>query len=328
VLNIAPIKSTPYPTLRSCIDDCIQSVAEWQGKDSKCMYGNAWQMSFAEQQSPDQPLIERLVLPRISTDSLSAYHSLMFNYIERKGPAMDKNFLLDLLESRLSSGMPVLVGFDSYDCPWCVAFRRLHTSHACLAVGLDRPGNIIYLTDAYYGKELEAIDFDIFEQACHFYAIFELCDTSRSYTDWQTTLHDMLTNPANQVQPGEVAANLRSYAGTYLHTGIPSDHSAEAGSRFKLYANALPISRIRFSQFLQLLNREASEPALSRAAEGYRHAGEQWDLINQFMIKVMCSGNKPAGREKIHRRMCEIISLEEQLLEELVQLTMQAGRAR
>jgi hypothetical protein len=236
--------------------------------------------------------------------------------------------MLDLLESRLSSGMPVLVGFDSYDCPWCVAFRRLHTSHACLAVGLDRPGNIIYLTDAYYGKALEAVDFDVLEQACRFYGLFELCTASRSYTDWQTTLHEMLTNPSNQVQPGEVTANLRSYAGTYLHTGIPADNSAEAGSRFKLYANALPISRIRFSLFLQLLDSGAHVPALSRAAEGYRHAGEQWDLIHQFMIKVMCSGNKPAGRQKIHRRMCEIISLEEQLLEELVQLTMQAGRAR
>ncbi|WP_169834489.1 hypothetical protein [Paenibacillus donghaensis] len=84
MLNIAPIKSTPYPTLRSCIDDCIQSVAQWQDKDSKCMYGNAWQMSFEEQPSPDQPLIERLMLPRISTESLSAYHGLMFSYIDGK----------------------------------------------------------------------------------------------------------------------------------------------------------------------------------------------------------------------------------------------------
>ncbi|MGN7764797.1 hypothetical protein [Paenibacillus sp. 22594] len=322
MLNIAPIKSTPYPTLRSCIDDCIQSVAQWQGKDSKCMYGNAWKMSFEAQQSPDQPLIERLVLPRISTESLSAYHGLRFSYIERKGPAMDKDFLFGILESQLSSGMPVLVGFDSYDCHWCVAFRRLHTSHACLAVGLDRSSNIIYLTDAYYGKGLEAVDFDLLEQACHFYALFDLCDASRSYTDWQTTLQGMLTNPTHQIQPDQVAAQLTAYADAYLETGITADGTAEASSAFKLYANALPISRIRFSLFLQLLNREANVPALSRAIEGYRHAGEQWDLINQFIIKVMCSGNKPAARVKIHKKMCEIISLEEQLLDELVQLTM------
>ncbi|OKP83277.1 hypothetical protein A3844_22750 [Paenibacillus helianthi] len=322
MLNIAPIKSTPYPTLRSCIDDCIQSVAKWQGTDSKCMYGNAWQMSFEEQQSPDQPLIERLMLPRISTESLSAYHGLRFSYIERKGPAMDKNFMLDILESRLSSGMPVLVGFDSYDCPWCVAFRRLHTSHACLAVGLDRSSNIIYLTDAYYGKELEAVDFDLLEQACHFYALFDLCDTSRSYTDWQTTLQGMLTHPTHQIQPGQVAAQLSAYADAYLEEGVTGDGTAEASSNFKIYANALPISRIRFSLFLQLLDDGAHVPALSRAAEGYRHAGEQWDLINQFIIKVMCSGNKQAARVKIHKKMCEIISLEEQLLDELVELTM------
>ncbi|NQX45130.1 hypothetical protein HQN87_07285 [Paenibacillus tritici] len=325
MLNIAPVKSTPYPTLRSCIDDCIQSVALWKGRDSKCMYGNAWQMSLEKQQFPDQPLIERIRLPRISTDYLSAYHGLTFSYIEREGPALEKSYMLDLLESRLASGMPVLVGFDSYDCPWCVAFRRLHTSHACLAVGLDRPGNIIYLTDAYYGKTLEAVDFDILEQACHFYALFEPGEPSHTCTDWQTTLQGMLNSPANEMLPDQVGVNLRAYANAYLETGIASDGSAEASSNFKIYANALPISRIRFSQFLELLHREAGAPALSRAAEGYQHAGEQWDLVNQFIIMVMCSGNKPAARVKIHRRMCEIINQEEQLLEELLQLTMQVS---
>ncbi|MFD1905303.1 hypothetical protein ACFSQ7_16465 [Paenibacillus rhizoplanae] len=46
--------------------------------------------------------------------------------------------------------------------------------------------------------------------------------------------------------------------------------------------------------------------------------------MNQFMIKGMCSGNKPAARVKLHRNMSEIIRLEEQLLEELVDLTMTA----
>ncbi|KWX87788.1 hypothetical protein AMQ83_10940, partial [Paenibacillus riograndensis] len=144
MLNIVPVKSTPYPTLRSCIDDCIHSVAEWLGKDSKCMYGNAWQVSFAEQQFPDQPLIERLALPRISTEALSAYHGLMFSYIERKEPEMDKTFMLDMLESRLSSGMPVLVGFDSYVFPCCLAFLELPTSHPCSPFGLSRSRPPIY----------------------------------------------------------------------------------------------------------------------------------------------------------------------------------------
>ncbi|QQZ59765.1 hypothetical protein JI735_24655 [Paenibacillus sonchi] len=325
MLNIVPVKSTPYPTLRSCIDDCIHSVAEWLGKDSKCMYGNAWQVSFEEQQFPDQPLIERLALPRISTEALSAYHGLVFSYIERKEPEMDKTFMLDMLESRLSSGMPVLVGFDSYDCPWCVAFRKLHTSHACLAVGLDRSSHLIYLTDAYYGKPLEPVDFDVFQQACHFYALFELCDSSRSYTDWQTTLQGMLSSPFNQVQPGQVAAHLRAYADAYLNTGITADCPAEYSSSFMLAANTLPIHRIRFSLFLRLLNREADLSALSQAAEGYQLSGEQWNLINQFMIKVMCSGNKLSQRRKIHKKMHEMIRLEEQLLEELAHLTMQSG---
>lgn len=324
MLNIVPVKSTPYPTLRSCIDDCIHSVAEWQGKDSKCMYGNSWQVSFEEQQFPDQPLIERLALPRISTESLSAYHGLLFTYIERKEPEMDKNFMLDMLEGRLSSGMPVLVGFDSYDCPWCVAFRKLHTSHACLAVGLDRSSNLIYLTDAYYGKELEAVDIDVFQHACHFYALFELCDSSRSYTDWPTTLQGMLASPLDRVQPNQVAAHLRAYADAYLNVGITAGCPAEYSSSFMLAANTLPIHRIRFSLFLRLLNREACLPVLSRAAEGYQHSGEQWNLINQFMIKVMCSGNKLSQRRKIHKKMHEMISLEEQLLDELVHLTMQS----
>lgn len=328
MLNIVPVKSTPYPTLRSCIDDCIHSVAQWQGKDSKCMYGNAWQVSFEEQRFPDQPLIERLALPRISTESLSAYHGLMFTYIERNETEMDKNFMLDMLEGRLSSGMPVLVGFDSYDCPWCLAFRKLHTSHACLAAGLDRSSHIIYLTDAYYGKKLEAVDFDVFQQACHFYALFELCETSRSYTDWQTTLQGMLSSPFNQVQPGQVAAHLRAYADAYLNTGITADCPAEYSSSFMLAANTLPIHRIRFSLFLRLLNREAGLTALSQAAEGYQHSGEQWNLINQFMIKVMCSGNKLSQRRKIHKKMHEMISLEEQLLEELAQLAVRIESVR
>ncbi|MNY71918.1 hypothetical protein D3C86_2103670 [compost metagenome] len=51
-------------------------------------------------------------------------------------------------------------------------------------------------------------------------------------------------------------------------------------------------------------------------------------MINQFMIKVMCSGNKPAGRVKIHKKMHEMISLEEQLLEELAQLAVQIESVR
>ncbi|MEK4850927.1 hypothetical protein NST04_13875 [Paenibacillus sp. FSL H7-0756] len=328
MLNIAPVKSTLYPKLRSCIDDCIQSVAQWQGLDSKGMYGDAWQMYLDEPHAPDQPLIERIRLPRINTGYLSAYHGLTFTYIERTGPATDRSYMLDLLENQLSAGMPVLVGFDSYDCPWCVAYRRLHTSHACLAVGLDREKNLIYLTDAYYGRELETVDFSILEGACHFYALFGRCETSRSCSDWQTILQEVLTSPAQQIRPDQVGVQLRAYAQAYLETGIQPDNTAEASSAFKIYANALPISRIRFSQFLQLLEREGPAPALSRAAEGYRQAGEKWDLVNQFMIKGMCSGNKPAARVKLHRNMCEIIRLEEQLLEELADLTMttQPGR--
>ncbi|WP_340021255.1 hypothetical protein MHI24_19890 [Paenibacillus sp. FSL K6-1096] len=325
MLNIAPVKSTPYPKLRSCIDDCIQAVAEWQGTDSKCMYGHAWQMSFAEEQSPGQLLAERLVLPRIDTGAMASYHGLIFNYIERQGPERSREFLLDMLESRLSAGMPVLVGFDSYDCPWCVAYRRLHTSHACLAVGLDRPGNIIYLTDAYYDKPLEAVDFDVLEQACSFYALFELCPPSRSYTDWQTTLQEMLDCPAGQLQPGGVTANLQAYADAYLEAGLGSDPSPEADSRFKVYANALPISRIRFGLFLELLNREARLPGLASLSERYLKTGEEWNLLHQFMLQIRLTGNKPSARAKIHKRMGRIISQEEQLLEECVQLAVQAG---
>ncbi|WP_405115314.1 hypothetical protein MHH28_12455 [Paenibacillus sp. FSL K6-1217] len=328
MLHIAPVKSTSYPTLRSCIDDCIQSVAQWQGLDSKFMYGNAWQMLLEEQQAPDQPLIERIRLPRIDTGYLAAYHGLTFKYMERSEPAMDKSYMLDLLENQLSSGMPVLVGFDSYDCPWCVAYRRLHTSHACLAVGLDREKSLIYLTDAYYGKELEAVDFGILDGACHFYALFGRCEPSRSCADWQHVLQDMLTSPANAVRPDQVGSQLRAYANAYLETGITADGSAEASSAFKIYANALPISRIRFSLFLRLLEREGHAPVLSRAAEGYRHAGEQWELVNQFMIKGMCSGNKPEARAKLHKNMCKIISREEQLLEELADLMITAQTSR
>ncbi|MNO17069.1 hypothetical protein D3C76_67600 [compost metagenome] len=328
MLNIVPVKSTPYPTLRSCIDDCIHSVAQWQGKDSKCMYGNAWQLSFEEQQFPDQPLIERIAIPRISTEYLSAYHGLQFSYIERKEPDMDKFFMLDMLESRLSLGMPVLVGFDSYDCPWCLAYHKLHTSHACLAAGLDRSSNIIYLTDAYYGKTLEAVDFDVFQQACHFYGLFALNTPSQSFKDWRSTLQEMLTCPWNKVQPAQVSDHLRAYAGAYLDTGITADCPAEYSSHFMLAANTLPISRIRYSLFLRMINGQCDMPALSRAADGYQHLGEQWNVINQFMIKVMCSGNKPAGRVKIHKKMHEMISLEEQLLEELAQLAVQIESVR
>lgn len=324
MLNIAPVKSTPYPKLRSCIDDCIQSVAEWKGMDSKCMYGHAWQMSFAEEQAAGQPLAERLVLPRIDTDALSSYHGLIFNYIERQGPERSREFLLDMLESRLSAGMPVLVGFDSYDCPWCVAYRRLHTSHACLAVGLDRPGNLIYLTDAYYDKPLEAVDFDVLEQACNFYALFELCSPSRSCADWQATLQEMLASPAGPAQPGRVAANLQAYADAYLEAGIGSDSSPDEDSRFKVYANSLPISRIRFALFLELLNREARLTELGRLSESYLKTGEEWNLLHQFMLQIRMTGNKPSARAKIHKRMGRIIAQEERLLEECMQLAVQA----
>ncbi|MBW4080654.1 hypothetical protein [Paenibacillus sp. S150] len=323
MLNIPPIKSTSYPKLRSCIDDCIQSVAEWLGKDSKGMYGDAWQLSFEERHSPDQPLIDRVAIPRISREYLSAYHGLQFSYIQRKEPAMDKDFMLDMLESRFSLGMPVLVGFDSYDCPWCLAYRKLHTSHACLAVGLDRSGNRIYLTDAFYGRTLEAVDFDAFEPACHFYALFGLSQPSLSLSNWRQALHHTLAKPLRQVQPLQVADHLRAYADTYLETGITTEHPAEYSSYFLLSANTIPISRIRYSLFLRTLADAPDAPGLSGFADGYQHMGEQWNVVNQFMIKVMCSGNKFAQRVKIHKKMHELIKLEGQLLLELVNMAAQ-----
>ncbi|KWX87261.1 hypothetical protein AMQ83_14145 [Paenibacillus riograndensis] len=99
------------------------------------------------------------------------------------------------------------------------------------------------------------MDFDVFQKACHFYALVWLCDSPRSYTDWQATLQGRPSRPINQVQPGQVAAHLRAYADAYLNTGITADCPAEYSSSFMLAANTLPIHRIRFSLFLRLLNR-------------------------------------------------------------------------
>ncbi|WP_438497684.1 hypothetical protein [Paenibacillus sp. IHBB 3054] len=320
MLNILPVKSTPYPTLRSCIDDCIQSVAEWQGKDSKYMYGNAWQFSFKQQQSSEQSIIDRVSTPRISKEYLAAYHGINFTYVNREEPAMDKSFLLDMLEKRLAGGMPVLVGFDSYSCPWCLAYRKLHTSHACLAVGVDRSSRKIYLTDGYYGRPLESVDLDEWESACHFFAEFSLCEPSRPLGQWRLALEHTLLNQEHEVQPLQVAEHLRAYADAYLETGIIAENPEEYSAYFLLAANTLPITRIRYSLFLSAISADQEVPELTRIAEGYRIAGEMWNMVNQFMIKVMCSGNKPAQRGKIHKKMLEIIHSEEELLLELVQL--------
>lgn len=76
----------------------------------------AWQFSFKQQQSSEQSIIDRVSTPRISKEYLAAYHGINFTYVNREEPAMDKSFLLDMLEKRLAGGMPVLVGFDSYSC--------------------------------------------------------------------------------------------------------------------------------------------------------------------------------------------------------------------
>ncbi|MHA6532117.1 cysteine peptidase family C39 domain-containing protein [Paenibacillus sp. BAC0078] len=322
MLNILPVKSTPYPTIRSCIDDSIQSVAEGLSKGNKCMYGNAWQLSYEDQQSPDQQLIERVHIPHISREYLAEYHGIQFSYIARDDSFMDSHFMLDMLESQLASGMPVLVGFDSYDCPWCVAYRRLHTSHACLAIGLDRLHRRIELLDAYYGRPHEIVDFDEFEQACHFYAIFTECEETRSPANWHSVLQHTLLNPANDLPPAEVADHLRVYADSYLETGISAESPAEYSSYFLMAANSIPISRVRYSLFLNYIAGDSNSAVLKRIAASYQYVGEQWHAINQFIIKVMCSGNKLDQRSKIHKKMHEMINIEEQMLQELESLVV------
>ncbi|MGZ7443506.1 hypothetical protein [Paenibacillus sp. TH7-28] len=317
MLDIQPIKSTTHPTIHNCIDDVIFSVALWLGRDCKYMYGNAWKLSFAKQRFPDQPLIECVSIPQTSMEYLAAYHGINLRFVERDDPAMDKTFMLNLLETRLAYGMPILLGFDSYSCPWCKAYKRLHTSHACLAIGLDRSCNKIYLMDAYYGRPMESLDFDYFEQACHFYGLFTLCDDALLPIDRSNVLRTTLASTEDHVQPSLVGEHIKAYADAYLETDMIISESPEY---MLMRSMKIPISRARYSIFLEAVSEELSLPALQEISVRYQEAAEQWLFIHQWMIKCLSSGNKPSQRKKVHKKMFELAHLEEQLLHELADI--------
>lgn len=323
-IDINPIQDDG---LTSCLDDLIQSIGLWSGKDFRLMYLDSWKFVFADLAKIRNNFWDRSeISSRLYFDDelkswyyLDKFHGLKFKMQRVKIEETEK-----IICENIDLNRPIITIYDTYFLKWLDKFyHKEHSWHAILCVGYDK--NCYFFNDSrpFFQLPIKAgiITQNEFQKGCAgIFITLETHDVQYEYADIYTELAKINFDMFEAMK--KFGVFIQKYA-------IKREDVENFGGSYGCLIRAIRnIIRGR-KHFIECLEFMIDKYALQEFHEFIIEMNsiiKQWEIIKNLLYKGYLKGNYSQYNVEISRLVLKCASMEEALADRLMTVLKLSAR--
>ena len=132
-LNIKPSEETSIGY--NCMESNVNDILKWKAIDCEKSLIGSWKFRIVRDDNIEA------VGDRLYTATLAEIAQRYKKYCGIDFKEYSKGTTKDpfgIIESEISNKRPLLVFYDTYNCPWFIHYHKQHSEHFCTVVGIDK----------------------------------------------------------------------------------------------------------------------------------------------------------------------------------------------
>ena len=313
----------PKRIFHNCFEAVLGTIAFWKGRNYELIYLNVWDFKFNLPKAGTanrlgNSLMNFIDVNAIMCKDLNLYYGI--KYRSYKGG----NFkdLINILSKQFLNS-PVVVGFDTFYCPWDKSYQQNHNfTHVFLINGLDTEKKVLYCTDPFYKTIDYELSFENFLQGyTGYYGIFQF------YKDKSKDLNikELLYEAINLLFEKNIFEAIRNFAVEVnkFDSVVDEMNSCEENWQTPLFWNISLIvnNRKRISTLLMFLSDYFGFDDFKSVITDLHAIIQKWDLVKMLVLKLLAKKDISEIKAKLVILLYDIAAAEEVTAEKLIYLT-------
>jgi hypothetical protein len=306
---------------RNCYEDSVVSVALWWKRRYEMMFSESWGFTFDPQKAESTKILANGLFSNKCdcTRLLQYYHGVSVNYLDPKR----HQEALAIIQNELNLGNPVLIGIDTFFCPWDMGFQQFHITHLCLAVGINYDDEKINFIDCFNIKKNISLSYDDFFKHCSVCATFELLPFNNVQLDDMGVVERTIKKLFYEHQIGNSFKMMREFGEHVRNANINydfDDYPQIFNAPILIEVFSISKSRKQFAVTLKYLDEIYKTHKFRSAIKELHHIAQQWETVISLLTKAYHKSSDHKLLNRAADKINEISLFEEQLANAILQI--------
>ncbi|GBF75725.1 hypothetical protein PA598K_04153 [Paenibacillus sp. 598K] len=313
-LNLARVPRIDGDTGYCCMEDCLATIARNTGYSYEMYQLANWRFEY-DDTIAGECIGDRFEMVYIDNlDDLERFHGITITHLGKRSSDELRQYVV----ADVAVGLPVMLAFDVYSCPWFWGYRRLHYPyHHFLVTGYDPEEEAFVCVDPFYQLTELRLPLALYEEGLTEVKRFALSQPQEASAP---VLLEALAERLRRFYNPEYQHKMRR-----LIAAIEAELDLEAESRrymdfarsiFHLNFVALMEIRVGFAQATRYIAGQYPSTELDELADGFWQMANAWMTVRRMLYKINAAGRmlEPVKRS-IVRKMTSILEEELRLVD-------------
>lgn len=299
MINIVPF----HGVYNSCLEDVIATIANWKDSDCFFMYAGAWNFKLSKE---SEAISKRLRLG--NTDYayyLEKHHGISLNW---NVYASDDQ--LETVISEVTNNRPVVIRFDSFDCTWHTYYRKQHSLHYCVLIGVTQ--NSFQCLDSYLTLDVVELSIKDFIASCREYALVSIHPIKNpfyeSYNSIMSSIDKAMNREKNIFEQMHLFAQEIISSSEVLNEINQTEDLLESTIIEKI--KFIGLGRRNYAQLIHKIGENFSVDNLIDMAADIDKLAQNWERVKWLLVKCKMVQNQRKILNDISNVMEEIAEVE------------------
>lgn len=271
-----------YNTL-NCIENCFANICDAYGIDYRPLFLFSWDFGY---DTTKTTIGERVHYRHNRGLGIDDYVEIAFKYLNIHCVKQPAEHVLN--KSQTENSQIYLIGADSFNCKWNLAYHKYHYPHYFLMEKTDmRGGENIVVIDSFSSLDIHHITRDRLNTINTLHRICISENTIDTTLEQKNLMHSYLEFISSNVQ-NRVYDKIKTFAYELLNVNDISELSPQITD----IANAFIVRRLSYivnSRYNSILLLEYLD--LNEISPYMKSIHEQWETIKNLFIRILISKN-------------------------------------
>lgn len=268
----------------SCLHTAIDSICAKYNILTWYLYSVQWNFEYKEIE--ELPIYKKI---RVSqslaiNQFLLKYFGMHLDY--RKGDLEEAILILSKIGEQFSG--EIIIGIDSFYCPWHNGYLTSHILHYCILESADSDGNFICL-DPFLGNKKHVFDKNLFYRAYRSLRIINVCKHDLSITPIQI-YKELVENYNSKISDMNRVYNklISDLQKVTSEEELFENQSLDLCS-ILIVIKQISKNRMGLSGMLVLLDEMYAEKTIKDLYYNFYSVAKDWEKINSLFMKIKIS---------------------------------------
>lgn len=297
-----------------CVEHALVSYGETLGIDFVKAYAVSWKFDFEDNQEKNNNVIGSCIYQKSEyVDDYRKYNGIDLTYISVDSVEQLINVIIENCERNI----PTIIHMDTYYSYWGFLYKKTHSGHVAVAVGIDVDEKKICIVDPDYSEKPFWVGFELLVSASKFYLQVIIGNEDKyTYDELVSEIFERKEQYMEQFSRIELFAKI-----FYKHFepsnefGVNCDIDDVLDSEMIGNIREIVKNRNMFIVFLeQIINKYSN---IEKVIEDLYISIGKWNTIMNLFFKAARTGWKNDFNEKIYNILMSISQVEREAYNQL-----------